>query len=154
MELGKSVQKNKGFTLIELMVTIAVLGIIATIAAPSFGDMVAKQNLKRSTNELLGVLNQARSKAVLERRNVKIELQSAETISLIANTETLMQWMPYGSTTLLAGSDTEITYGFNGGVVGATTDTTFTLCDDVSGTAQTINVSKMGTVQQVVKGTC
>nr|WP_218945501.1 MULTISPECIES: GspH/FimT family pseudopilin [unclassified Acinetobacter] len=154
MELGKSVQKNKGFTLIELMVTIAVLGIIATIAAPSFGNMLTQQNLKKSTNELIGVLQQARSKAVLERRDIKVELQSAETTTLVANTETTLNWMPYGSTILISGSDNEITYGFNGGVVGATTDTTFTLCGNSGGTSQTITVSKMGTIQQVVKGTC
>lgn len=147
-------QKNKGFTLIELMVTIAVLAIIAGIAAPSFGNMMTQQNLKKSTNELIGVLQQARSKAVLERRNVEVALQSAETTTLVVNTDTVLNWMPYGSTTLLSSSATEITYGFNGGVVGATTDTTFILCSHSGGISQTISVSKMGTVQQVVKETC
>ena len=94
-------QKNKGFTLIELMVTIAVLAILAGIAAPSFGNMMTQQNLKKSTNELIGVLQEARSKAVLERRNVKIELKSVETPTRVANTDTVLNWMPYGSTTLL-----------------------------------------------------
>jgi prepilin-type N-terminal cleavage/methylation domain-containing protein len=31
--------KNRGFTLIELMVTIAVLAIIAMMAAPAFSNM-------------------------------------------------------------------------------------------------------------------
>lgn len=147
-------RKIQGFTLIELMVTIAVLGIIATMAAPSFGNMMTQQNLKKSTNELIGVLQEARSKAVLERRNVKIELKSVEAPTRVANTDTTLNWMPYGSTTLLSSSATEITYGFNGGVVGATTDTTFILCSHSGGISQTISVSKMGTVQQVVKGTC
>ena len=151
---GGSMYKSQGFTLIELMITIAVLAIIAGIAAPSFGDMMTQQNLKKSTNELIGVLQEARSKAVLERRNVKIELKSVETPTRVANTDTVLNWMPYGSTTLLPSSATEITYGFNGGVVGATTDTTFILCSNSGGISQTISVSKMGTVQQVVKGTC
>ncbi len=37
----------RGFTLIELMVTIAVLAIIVMMAAPSFGNMLAQQNLKK-----------------------------------------------------------------------------------------------------------
>ncbi|WP_347453514.1 GspH/FimT family pseudopilin [Acinetobacter thermotolerans] len=147
-------RRQNGFTLIELMVTIGVLAIVATLAAPSFGNLMNQQNLKKSTNELIGVLQQARSKAVLERRDIKVELQSAETTTLVANTETTLNWMPYGSTILISGSDNEITYGFNGGVVGATTDTTFTLCSNSGGTSQTITVSKMGTIQQVVKGTC
>ena len=40
-------KKIQGFTLIELMVTIAVLAIIAMMAAPTFGDMLDKQNLNR-----------------------------------------------------------------------------------------------------------
>lgn len=37
-------RKEQGFTLIELMVTIAVMAIIAMMAAPSFGDLVARKN--------------------------------------------------------------------------------------------------------------
>jgi prepilin-type N-terminal cleavage/methylation domain len=68
-------QKNNGFTLIELMVTIAVMAIIAMLAAPSFGDMIVRQNLKKSTNELIGVLNQTRAKAVLERRKHRCQFK-------------------------------------------------------------------------------
>ena len=61
-------QKVKGFTLIELMVTMAVLAIIAGMAAPSFGNLLLKQNLNRSTQDLVATLSAARSTAVLERR--------------------------------------------------------------------------------------
>ncbi|GEM_PF-1366895 len=67
MELGKSVQKNKGFTLIELMVTIAVLAIIAMIAVPSFGQTLANSKLKRVAIELKSNLENARSQALLSR---------------------------------------------------------------------------------------
>lgn len=43
--------KNQGFTLIELMVTIAVMAIIAMMAAPSFGNMRINQKLKLSVME-------------------------------------------------------------------------------------------------------
>ena len=45
--------KQKGFTLIELMVTIAVMAIIAMMAAPSFNEINSNQNLKKSTNTLV-----------------------------------------------------------------------------------------------------
>ena len=147
-------QKNKGFTLIELMVTIAVLAIIAMMAAPSFGDMLVRQNLKKSTNELIGLLNQTRAKAVLERRSIVVDLNPVETDILPANTDTTVNWMPYGKTHLTSTSETSVTYGLSGGVDGATTDTSFILCSVAGGKSQTISVSKMGTIQQVVEGTC
>lgn len=144
----------RGFTLIELMVTIAVLAIIVTMAAPSFGNMLAQQNLKKSTNELIGILNQARAKAALERRSVDVELSTNETDSLAENTDMTMYWMPYGKAHLTSTSETKITYGLNGSVVNAGSDTTFVICSEQGGKSQTVSVSKMGTIQQVVEGTC
>lgn len=69
------------------MVTIAVMAIIATMAAPSFGNMLNRQDLNKSSQELIAILNKARSVAVLERRVVippfLIELMSRKTKVLI-----------------------------------------------------------------------
>ena len=64
--------KNKGFTLIELMVTIAVLAIIAMIAAPSFGNMLIQQNLKATTYNMRDILKEARSRAMLNRNETVV----------------------------------------------------------------------------------
>lgn len=61
--------KNRGFTLIELMVTIAVLAIIATMAAPSFSSMINNQRLKQSMTEVKNGIMDARSRAILTRSN-------------------------------------------------------------------------------------
>ena len=56
--MGGVMQKNRGFTLIELMVTIAVLAIVASIAAPSFSENITRQNLDNSAREILFALNE------------------------------------------------------------------------------------------------
>ncbi len=48
----------KGFTLIELMITIAVMGVLAAVAVPKFGEMIEKSNLG-ATQGNLGAIRSA-----------------------------------------------------------------------------------------------
>ena len=58
---------GRGFTLIELMVTLAVAAILLTIGIPSFQQFIANNRASAGANELLAALQLARSEAV--RRN-------------------------------------------------------------------------------------
>ncbi len=59
-------KKNKGFTLIELMITIAVLAIIATMAVPSFSQTIRKNQLIRDTRDFVDLLAETRSEAIFK----------------------------------------------------------------------------------------
>ena len=61
-----------GFTLIELMVTVALLAILVTLAAPSFQEMTNRNNLVSGTNEMIALLQNGRLEAV--RRNERVEV--------------------------------------------------------------------------------
>lgn len=54
----------KGFTLLELMTAMAVIGILLAIAAPSFTDTIRNNRIVNQTNQLLGTFQLARSEAV------------------------------------------------------------------------------------------
>ncbi|KVW93452.1 GspH/FimT family pseudopilin [Thiobacillus denitrificans] len=56
--------KLTGFTLIELMVTIAVLGILLSIGIPSYQNMVLNSRITAQANQVITALNYARSEAV------------------------------------------------------------------------------------------
>ncbi|WP_199458112.1 MULTISPECIES: GspH/FimT family pseudopilin [unclassified Marinobacter] len=55
---------RNGFTLVELLVLIAVLGVVAVIAVPSFSGLIQRNQLTTTNNDLVGALNMARAEAV------------------------------------------------------------------------------------------
>lgn len=63
---------EKGFTLIELMVVLAVMGIIAGIAFPSLRDMIVNSRITTQTNEFIAALNFARSEAIKRGADVMV----------------------------------------------------------------------------------
>lgn len=59
---------HQGFTLIELMVTVAVLAIGAAIAFPSFKGVLQSNRVATTTNEVIATLSLARSEAIRNSR--------------------------------------------------------------------------------------
>ena len=49
------IRKQQGFTLIELMIAVAIVGIIAAIALPSYQAIVRKSNRAEAKTELMDV---------------------------------------------------------------------------------------------------
>jgi type IV fimbrial biogenesis protein FimT len=58
-----------GFTLAELMVVVAIAGILAAIAMPSFREFIAAQRVKSAAFDLVSMLTFTRSEA-LKRNNI------------------------------------------------------------------------------------
>jgi type IV fimbrial biogenesis protein FimT len=63
---------SRGFTLIELMFTVALLAILTSLAAPSFARMMASNRMATQTNEFTAALNLARLEAVRRGQPVAI----------------------------------------------------------------------------------
>lgn len=59
-----------GFTLIELMITLAIAAIVLTIGVPSFQEMMRNNRVAAQMNEFTSALNLARSEAVKRGVNV------------------------------------------------------------------------------------
>ncbi|WP_125076537.1 Tfp pilus assembly protein FimT/FimU [Pseudoxanthomonas sp. SGT-18] len=56
--------RNSGFTLMELMVTLAVLAILLAVGLPSFQGSLRSNRLATTTNELIASMSLARSEAI------------------------------------------------------------------------------------------
>lgn len=61
-----------GFTLIELVVTIAVASILVAVALPNFRTLLQNSRMTTHVNELLSDVNFARSEAIKRRSNITI----------------------------------------------------------------------------------
>ncbi len=57
-------KKYSGFTLIELMITLFIVGILLAVGVPSLKTFMQSNQLVASTNELLSALHVARSEAI------------------------------------------------------------------------------------------
>lgn len=58
--------KNSGFTLVELMIVIAIIGIMAGIAIPNFFSFLPKNRLRSATRDIVSCLQEMKLRAIKE----------------------------------------------------------------------------------------
>ncbi|MEW8285751.1 MAG: GspH/FimT family pseudopilin [Candidatus Thiodiazotropha endolucinida] len=69
-------QKNQGFTLIEMMITVVIATILLTVGIPSFFNMIERNSVSSASNELVAALLYARSEAVRQEGNAIFTLDA------------------------------------------------------------------------------
>jgi len=62
--VGKTVRTPRGFTLVELVVGLTILGVLFAIALPSYSSFVAEQALAAEARRLAEAVSLARSEAI------------------------------------------------------------------------------------------
>jgi type IV fimbrial biogenesis protein FimT len=110
---------QRGFTIIELMVVISILAILATLAAPSFRELLAVQRVKNSASDLFADMALARNEAI--RRNSSVTISAINTSwdngwSVVAGTETIKQTNLSANLVSISksGADNQVVFGANG----------------------------------------
>lgn len=148
--------KERGFTLIELMVTLAVAAILFTVGIPSFRDFIMNSRLVGNANEFAAAINLARSAAIKQQRNAYITSVSgtdwsdgwtvwvdnnsnnAQDAGEVVRVTDAMD----ANTTFTSGAKTQFRYSPQGLVDGPDT---LTICDDRAGEiGRVIDISAAG----------
>jgi type IV fimbrial biogenesis protein FimT len=172
----RTARRSEGFTIVELMVTIAVAAILVAIATPSLTTFIQNSRETSEANSLVMSLDYARSEAIKEDAPVEV-CASADPytacsgdvaaggwatgwiVQTTANPPIVLQVMPVlgGGNTLSASFNgnnvSEVTFQPNGFVQAAGganvfKTTYFTLCDTRGATyARDIEVTAIGGVQ-------
>lgn len=83
-----------GFTLVELMVTVAVIGILAVVAVPSMTAMVNNSRLTGQAEVLVSSLQTARIEAI--RRNARVTVCPSTDGTSCASSTTWTRWIAHG----------------------------------------------------------
>lgn len=165
----------RGVTLIELMVTLAIMGIVMALAAPSFQETIANNRTVTVANQLITTLAFARSEAI--KRGVQITIKRKGSTSgrwesgwdvftdstgdgTMNGADSILKTydtLPVGYTLRTVGTYANdwIAYlgtGFSKGSGTWTNDQTFRLCDSSGSTAKsraiTINTLGRATVTE------
>ncbi len=69
--------KSSGFTLVELMITLAIAGILVAVGIPSFNSTISDSRLTSYANDFVTALNLARSEAIKRGQPVSIRKSNA-----------------------------------------------------------------------------
>ncbi|HSV54222.1 MAG TPA: GspH/FimT family pseudopilin [Burkholderiaceae bacterium] len=129
----------RGFTIIELMVVVAIAVLLLSIAVPGFRELMASQRVKTVSYEIVSDLTLARSEAL--KRGQDVSLAPAEggwaagwSVTTAVTTPTaaivqLSQKNPVGTGVTFTTSPGTVTFDLNGRIAGATTVTRFGLTD-------------------------
>lgn len=127
-----STKRTAGFSLVELMVTLAVAGVLLSLAVPSFTEVIRNNRMAVQANDLIAALNYARSEAVKRTTPVRVVASGSDWASgweVRLTDETVLRMFPAvssGMTLAEGASATAITYEGTGR---AAPTASFSLCD-------------------------
>ena len=68
-------RKNAGLTLVELLVTVSIMGLVVAISVPIIKPMLASNKVKSGADIVVGFLAQARNRAIEENRPVGVTFE-------------------------------------------------------------------------------
>jgi type IV fimbrial biogenesis protein FimT len=79
--LGEMMKRERAFTIIELLIAVAIVAVVLTIAVPSFNQFILRQRLKSINAQLVTDMQLARSEAVSRGTIARVVFASNSTLT-------------------------------------------------------------------------
>ena len=174
--------RDQGFTLIELVITIAIIAIIAAMAAPSMTRQIQQAKIKTAANDFATAFKEAKVQSVITQKSIKVVLTNTSTAKNLKlfnvgdNTSTATPQQTYNfdtnmsltanPTTLTAVSFTPSKKAYQGDTItsssilmgqdnaGAAADRGFSVCLGSGTTKYFVKVDANGNISTVANGSC
>ena len=84
--------RQKGFTLVELLITLVIMVAIFSIAIPQYSRSMGSLQLRKSTQEIAAYLRQARNASITESRTIVLVVDAEGKEIRRKNSDSAYQW--------------------------------------------------------------
>ncbi|HEX4859019.1 MAG TPA: GspH/FimT family pseudopilin [Usitatibacteraceae bacterium] len=149
---GAGARAASGFTLLEVMIVLAVVGILAAVAVPNFSAFVKSSRLRSATSGLYEAMVLARSEAIKRGANVTVSPTGGEWgkgWSVVVGGTTLQRWDPEAGVSFDDATPGDIVYGLNGRIGGTREIVTY-ISGEATVAARCVNIDVSGRVNTKV----
>lgn len=78
MTMSRFINSRKGYTLVEMMIVISVIGILVAVTVPAFSGYIRRTRIEGSRNQLVTDIYFARSTAIAQRKTIAIQFTDSQ----------------------------------------------------------------------------
>lgn len=166
--------RDQGFTLIELVITIAIIAIIAAMAAPSMQKQIRQAKTNDAANIIEAALKDARTQAMIAQRSTRVVLTNSSSSKKITvlyvkrlstNADEMLSDYTLDKNLTITTSPTALTavsftpykkayQGDTGTGTGTDSSTNFSVCYGAGSDKYTIMVDASSNIVTSKNGTC
>lgn len=148
---------TKGFTLIELIITITIAAILLSIAVPSFTNLIRSNQITAYTNELSTTVNLARSEAIKRGTSIIVTSSGGTDWSQGWNLATtagdvLRVTQALTGDNTFTGNVSTVTFNSRGALSGA--QASWSICHSEATTGRSISIAVTGRISVTELSTC